>query len=117
MGSLNKIDRLSPGRRPLSEIITLQNYREVKQNLQYCRQCKTAKFAADAPKSSKASELLRAAIGGGFADNVATFADVVKRKKDGVQAANPYGCNQYGHKPGCEKYTGLMNKTELQHEQ
>ena len=50
---------------------------------------------------------MRAAIGGGFGESVTTFEEVVKRKKDGVQAANPYGCNQYGHKPGCPHGGGV----------
>lgn len=54
--------------------------------LVYCRQNKTAKLTADAPKSSKASELLRAAMGGGYTENVATFEDVVKSDFFGSRA-------------------------------
>ena len=66
---------------------------------------KTAQFAADAPQSSEARDLLRAAIRSGFADSVLTWEDIVKPKKrpgsDTLYAANPWGCNQHGHKPGC----------------
>lgn len=41
---------------------------------------KTAKFTADAPASNKASELLRAAIDGGFVGSVLTWEDIVKPK-------------------------------------
>ena len=48
--------------------------------LVYCRQKGTAMHAADAPRSRRALELLRAAIDGGYADSVASREDVVKRK-------------------------------------